>query len=190
MHKTGLMRFFVLASATMLAVCVGCSGADKAPERPAPLGNGPLTAGGGHASLCMPIPVTGHDASIGDNVVWNKDTTDAVITGVSAVDAKNLQIDETFIVHGKGANYGGSPTWPPTQAGYKGLDALWKTRRPAVGQRIGPPDGKNFNLVVHAIRDDGTQAATLRAIRVDYTVGGQPYWLETAISYVLKEACP
>lgn len=147
-----------------------------------------MTAGDAHAELCLPM-TTGRDASFGDIVLVNDGVDEAVITGVTAVDPANLRVEESVVVAHQTALFGGSTAWPPRSAGASPERArLWRSRRPAIGYRVPHDDGTNYNLVVHTIKGDGE--ATLAAVRIDYTVNGRAYWVNTAVTYHLKPRCP
>jgi hypothetical protein len=187
------MRIRLLAAATVLtlAASAGCSDAEKTPAQPpAPSADGPVSAGTEHVDLCMPMPVTSHDATFGNTVLLNSGSTDATITGVSAVDPQGLRISEVSIVVLNDMLFGSSTAYPPRSIKFPGKTAQWQTRRPAAGHQVGPAkDGTNYNLIAHVLKDDGTSEASLRAMRVDYTVDGQAYSTETTFSYTLKPRC-
>ncbi|WP_350276200.1 hypothetical protein [Kribbella sp. HUAS MG21] len=141
-------------------------------------------------ALCLPMPDGGGDVALGHDVVRNQGSEPATITRVSAVDAEGLRVAEAVAVAIDDQTlFGVWTAWPPRSVKEPVKAAQWRTRRPALGYVLPPAATTTVNLVVHVVKDPGVGEATMRALRVDYSVGERSYFAETTVRIALKPRC-
>ncbi|GAA0579314.1 hypothetical protein HPO96_13515 [Kribbella sandramycini] len=145
-------------------------------------GDGPLQVGDGHMTVCQPQAAKNVDATLGNDVITNTGKEAMVIKKVSTVEAIGLKLADAVImpIHEQ-TLVGVAGSWPPKQA------AGWGAQQPAVGYSV--PPKSEMNLVVHLVRDQAVTEASLKALRVEYTIGHRSYQLETNTTLNLRPRC-
>ncbi|MFC9689964.1 hypothetical protein ACFTSF_15570 [Kribbella sp. NPDC056951] len=174
-----------LCALVLIVTTAACSGPAKARE------GGPLSNSDESMKVCLPLAAGQSDAAWGVEVLANTGSEVLTLTGVSPIDPQGLRVSEAVIVSiaEKDDLFGAWSRWPPRSADQSPGAARWSGRRPVVGHQIKPGKQASENLVAHVVRDPSVSEATMRALRIDYTVGDQSYWIETNTSLALKPKC-
>lgn len=184
------MRSCRIPALVMIVVIFGAAACGSAVAvNVGPLGNGEAIGG-----LCQ---ATTHGAGItyGLTGFRNSGSSTATITKVDLVDPQGLRMlaDSIVLIDGSRPRtyfVGDDAGYPPAAILLRqpGVGAAWARRQDAVGAKL-PPSRKNqprqrYNLVLGLTVTNGT-VGRAKGIDVFYTVGGQPYHLQTGIAVEL-----
>ncbi|WP_160007704.1 hypothetical protein [Nocardioides sp. AX2bis] len=141
--------------------------------------SGPLGVTQGSGEWCLPAFETDSDVVHGSEVLYNESDSVVQIKDVSLVDARNLEIRDS---------YQGPPrnTLVGTLLGWPSAERLQKQAFEPLG-RIDP--NSQANLVILLRSGDDPDSADLSGVRIEYEVDGKTFSVTTGYSVTWRKRC-
>lgn len=146
---------------------------------------GPIASSPDSGTVCLQARPGGpRDFTLGFNIVTNTGSDPAEIGRVELVGAKDLAIEEAWLV-ATSAALGDHSRFPPTREALAASEVVWDQRVAVPGAAADP--GVRYNLVLHVAATSRFPEAS--GIRFTYTVAGEEHRWQTDIGFAVKDPC-